>query len=186
MMKNFGFTSSVKSSTLKSMLQDEFPGKIGPGSVSEEVGKHQRSASDDRCDDPSLVALASVLKSYMSGIRTPFQVKLSVTMHGLTRSREIVDLLKRFSFGISYKDVLHLYDAWAEHDITANNICPAELTQNIPSAAIMDNDEFADDTFTGANTSHRTNVMFVQPESAINLPPQPFRSQALQRSSNCA
>ena len=107
----------------------------------------------------------------MSGIRTPFQVKLSVTMYGLTRSRETVDLLNRFTFGISYKEVLHLYDAWAKHDITANNICPAELAQDIPGAAIMDNDDFSDDTLTGANTSHRTNVMFVQSESATNLPP---------------
>ncbi|KAG0717271.1 hypothetical protein GWK47_054800 [Chionoecetes opilio] len=31
----------------------------------------------------------------------------------------------------------------------------------------MDNDNFKDDTLTGANTSHRTNVMFVQPQDLV-------------------
>ena len=34
----------------------------------------------------------------------------------------------------------------------------------MPGTVIMDNDDFKDDTLTGSNTSHRTNVMFVQPE----------------------
>ena len=32
----------------------------------------------------------------------------------------------------------------------------------------MDNDDFQDDTLTGAETSHRTNVMFVQPEDTVD------------------
>ena len=32
----------------------------------------------------------------------------------------------------------------------------------------MDNDDFRDDTLTGAETSHRTNVMFVQPEDTVD------------------
>ena len=32
----------------------------------------------------------------------------------------------------------------------------------------MDNDDFQDDTLTGAETSHRTNVMFVQPEYTVD------------------
>ena len=63
--------------------------------------------------------------------------------------------------------------SYAKHDITENNICPAELYQDTPGAAIMDTDDFSDDALTGANTSHRTNVMFVQPENIINVPPGP-------------
>ena len=33
----------------------------------------------------------------------------------------------------------------------------------------MDNDDFKDDTLTGANESHRTNVMFAQPENQARV-----------------
>lgn len=46
----------------------------------------------------------------------------------------------------------------------------------------MDNDDFSDDTSTGANTSHRTNVMFVQQENAINLPPRSESALQIPRS----
>ena len=36
-----------------------------------------------------------------------------------------------------------------------------ELTDGFPGTAILDNDDFQDDTLTGADTSHCTNVMFV-------------------------
>ncbi len=49
------------------------------------------------------------------------------------------------------------------YDIKQNKTCPEELAVCIPGAAIMDNDDFKDDTLTGANSSHCTNVMFVQP-----------------------
>ena len=32
----------------------------------------------------------------------------------------------------------------------------------------MDNDDFQNDTLTGAETSHRTNIMFVQPEDTVD------------------
>lgn len=34
---------------------------------------------------------------------------------------------------------------------------------------ILDNDDFKDDTLTGADTSHRTNVMFVQPDDVTSM-----------------
>ena len=154
MLNNFGFTTTVKSSTLQSMLKDEFHGKIGfhdrlqknrsslvfdlsaggsyveaalnccgisdedifeaaaqrlkaklakgsklpwPRHVDQIVEKEeqqqvlmhflkklrksQRYTADDQCEDPSLITLASVLESFISGTRTSFQVQLSVTMH---------------------------------------------------------------------------------------------------------
>ena len=47
-------------------------------------------------------------------------------------------------------------------------MCPQQLAEGFPGVAIMDNDDFQDDTLTGANTSHRTNVKFLQPEDILN------------------
>jgi len=43
----------------------------------------------------------------------------------------------------------------------------------MPGTAVMDNDDFKDDTLTGAGTSHRTNVMFVQPYDLVNTTSDP-------------
>ena len=119
------------------------------------------------CNDPQIAALSSLLLSFITGKRSSFQASLSVTLHGLTRSRELVDILKKFALGISYQDVLNLYDTWAMHDIEANTTCPDDLADGFPGTGILDNDDFQDDTLTGANTSHRTNVMFVQPDDVM-------------------
>lgn len=137
---------------------------------------------NESCQDPTIFALTSLLLSYITGKRTPFQVKLSVMLHGLTRSREIVDILKKFSLGISYKDVLHLYDSWAKEDIEKNEVCPEELAEGMPGTAILDNDDFKDDTLTGGNTSHRTNVMFVQPEDVVMEASEPCQRLVMAQS----
>lgn len=90
-----------------------------------------------------------------------FQTQLSVTLHGLTRSREILHILRKFSLGISYKFILHLYESWAKHDLLINDTYPEKLVGNIPGIGILDNDDFCKETLTGADMSHRTSVMFV-------------------------
>ena len=42
-------------------------------------------------------------------------------------------------------------------------ICPYEIAVGRPAIAIVDNDDFKNDTLTGAGQAHRTNVMYVQP-----------------------
>ncbi len=44
------------------------------------------------------------------------QIQLAVTVHGLTRNKELIMLLKKFGLSISYDDVLNLYKAWAVHE----------------------------------------------------------------------
>lgn len=104
----------------------------------------------------------------MSGNRTSFKTRLSVTLHVLTRNREIIDLMHKFFLGINYKDVVSLNDAWAKFVIETNRTCPEELAISMPGTAVMDNDDFKHGTLTGANTLHRTNVMFVQPQDLTN------------------
>eukprot|EP00794_Sanderia_malayensis_P000931 gene931-241_t len=124
---------------------------------------------DENCKSPEIASLASLLYSFISGNLSSFQTKLLMTIHGLTRSREIIDLMKKFSLGISYQDVLDLYAAWAKFELKTDEGCPEEIASNVPGTVILDNDDFQDDTLTGAGTSHRTNVMFVQPENTTNV-----------------
>ena len=116
------------------------------------------------CENPVVNSISSILESLIKRRRTSFQTQLSVTVHGLTRSKEIVDLLKRFGLGISYNDVLNLHEAWAKHEIEKSQVCPDEIADGYPATVIVDNDDFKDDDLTGGTTSHRTNMMFVQPE----------------------
>eukprot|EP00112_Aurelia_sp_Birch-Aquarium-sp1_P007232 Seg1787.9 transcript_id=Seg1787.9/GoldUCD/mRNA.D3Y31 product="hypothetical protein" protein_id=Seg1787.9/GoldUCD/D3Y31 len=123
---------------------------------------------DEDCTSPEIASLSSLLYSFISGNRSSFQTNLSMKIHGLTRSREIIDLMRKFSLGISYQDVLDLYAAWAKCELETDEGCPEEIASNVPGTAILDNDDFQDDTMTGTDTSHRTNVMFVQPENIAN------------------
>ena len=46
-------------------------------------------------------------------------------------------------------------------------VCPAEIAEGKAGTVIIDNDDFKDDHLTGGATSHRTNMMFVQPKKWI-------------------
>ena len=106
------------------------------------------------------------MKSFISGKRSIFKTKFSCTIHGMTRCREFVDIFKKIEIGISYKE--NIYATWAKQDVVSGS-CPFEIAYALPGTAVMDNDDFKDDTFMGANTSHGTNVMFVQPENQARV-----------------
>lgn len=111
---------------------------------------------------PELEALSSIMLSYINRMRTVTKINMSVTLHGLTRSREIIDIMSKSGIGISYTDVLNLYESWAKSGLDETHGLLRELAEDYPGCAITDNDDFKDDTVTGAGTSHRTNLMFVQ------------------------
>ena len=88
-------------------------------------------------------------------------------IYGLSRSRERVDLCKKFGFGISYQDIKNLLGSLAKAE-AENGSFPAEIANKYPAEVVMDNDDFKTDTLTGASeTNHRTNVMLVQNEDLI-------------------
>ena len=74
----------------------------------------------------------------------------SVTLHGIT------------GFDISYADILHLRDWWVLCDLENTSICRPELGIAKPGIQIVDNDDVCNYTFTGAGTSHCTNIMYIQ------------------------
>ena len=86
----------------------------------------------------------------------------------MIRCRKLVDIFKNIEIGNSYKDFTNLYATWAKQGLESGS-CSFEIAYDLPGAAVMDNDDFKDDTLTGANTSLRTNVMFVQNQAWVDL-----------------
>ena len=113
--------------------------------------------------DSKARALGSMITYYVTGKPTITTTNLRMNSHGLTRSKELVDTFHKCGVCIGYSLVLLLRDAWAVHDLQLCAECPNEIAVNTPGVIIVDNEDFRNDTLTGGDTSHRTNVMYVQP-----------------------
>ena len=112
---------------------------------------------------PAAISLASMITYHITGQRNATVINLGVSVHGLTRSKYLVDTLHKSGVCISYADTLLLYDHWALADVEASGTCPQEIVDEKPVIVIVDNDDFNIDTMTGcAKPAHRKNVMFVQ------------------------
>ena len=121
---------------------------------------------------PEVYAMASLLQSLVTNKRTGFQVLMTSIIYGLSQSRELVDLCKKFGFGISYQDIKKLLASWAKAE-AENGSCPTKTANKYPVVVVIDNDDFKTDTLTGVSEAdHRTNVMFVKNEDLIkhNVP----------------
>jgi hypothetical protein len=116
---------------------------------------------------PSTLSLASLITQYITKRPTTTAINATVTLHGMTRSKELVDSYYKMGMGISYRNILLLRDLWTMHDLERCSICPDEIAHGEPSISIMDNDDFTNDTLTGEGTSHRTNWMFLQRQERI-------------------
>ena len=122
-----------------------------------------------------VLSLASALTSFITKQRTKSLINNSVTLHGITRLKELVEIFYKYGFSISYADILHLRDWWALCDLENASICPPEQGIGKPGIQIVDNDDFRNGTLTGAGTSYRTNIMYIQhsdlvtPTENINL-----------------
>ena len=115
---------------------------------------------------PATLSLASMITYHITGQRTTSAINLGITVHGMTRSKDLVETLHKSGVCISYADTLLLYDYWALMDVEVSATCPQEIADSKPAIMIIDNDDFKIDTMTGNSSgAHRTNVMFVQPES---------------------
>ena len=120
-------------------------------------------------NDPNVSALSDLLLSLINGKRTLFKTQLAITIHGLTftRNKELVHLLHKFGLAISYNDTIDLESAWAYHENQVSQVFPKELAYGYPGIAVIDNDDFREDTLAGGRTPHRTNMMFVQPVKLV-------------------
>ena len=115
-----------------------------------------------------IIFLSECIQSLVIKEKTRMKTVFSVTLHGLTRNREIVQIASDLGVGISYKSILHLHDSWALQELEESEVCPAEIAEAKAGTVIINNDDFKDDDLTGGTATHRTNMMFVQPKKWIN------------------
>ena len=115
---------------------------------------------------PETLSLASMITYHVQGRRTSAVVNMGVTVNGMTRSKGLVETLHKSGASISYADTLPVYGHWVLIDVKASAACPPEIADGKPAILIVDNDDFKANTLSGkATEAHRTNFMFVQPES---------------------
>lgn len=122
--------------------------------------KHPKIFTVD--DSPSVRSIASILTSYIAGKRTVFETNLSVTLHGMTKTKEIIDTLHKVDLGISYNDIQMLRDFLVVNDLKCSSNCSFGLAEGKPAIAIVDNDDFKSDTLTGAGQSRRMSCLCSQ------------------------
>ena len=67
-------------------------------------------------NDPNVLVLSDLLLSLINGKRTLDKTQLAITIHGLTRNKELVQLLHKFGLAISYNDTIDLGSAWPYHE----------------------------------------------------------------------
>ena len=87
-------------------------------------------------------------------------------LHGLSRSKELVDVFHRVGACISYASVL---GAWAVHDLQHCSDFPDEIAEDRTGVIIVDNDDFKNDREKHI-TSHECNV------HTASLPRKPWSS----------
>ena len=153
--------------TIEEMEDEEVPINV----LTRFVGWLKSPNEKDSELTPKVKYIAAALQSLICGNRTKQQIQLTSTMYGLTRNKELVNVLKQAGFGISYDDIKNLYASWAKYDIEQGS-APPQIASGFPGTAIVDNDDFLCDTLTGTSgADHRTNVMFIQHEYLSELAP---------------
>ena len=112
--------------------------------------------------DLLVLSPASGLTSFITKHRTKILINNSLTLHGIPRSKELLEIFCKQGFGISYADILHLRDWWKLCDLENASICLPGLGTCKPGIQIVDNNDIRNDTLTGAGTSHRNKIIYIQ------------------------
>ena len=60
---------------------------------------------------PTTLSLASMIMYYITGQRTNTVINMGVNVHGMTRSKDLMETLHKSGVCISYADTLRLYDS---------------------------------------------------------------------------
>ena len=92
--------------------------------------------------------------------------KNALEIHGITISKELIDMLRRYGICISYNDLLLLNIIWALRDAETSKTCPRSIALWERQIVILNNNDFKINSLTGnATGAHRTNIIYVQLKS---------------------
>lgn len=86
---------------------------------------------------PSTLSLTSLITQHIVKQPTTTAINATITLHGITPSKELVDSYFKLGMGISYPNVLLLRDAWTMHDLERCSVCPYEIADGEPSISII-------------------------------------------------
>ena len=87
---------------------------------------------------------------------------LGLTVHRLSASKEISNVLNKYGHALSYNDIRLQNEYWARTSYTTINLY-SDLQKNTPTHSSLDNNDFRTETQTGHGTAHHTNQLLFQP-----------------------
>ena len=121
-------------------------------------------------------------------IRTPKHVRLGITVHHLTGSKQLVILLNKIGHCCSYNDV-ELITTSLAREISAQSeqhgvIVPSNLSPGVFVQFATDNNDFNEDTLDGKHTTYATTRIAYQRKGfGPELSPQSLADHSLKRRS---
>ena len=118
-------------------------------------------------NDAEIHFLSECIHTLVTKDKSQLKTTFSLLLHGLTRSKELVNVASDLDIAILYHNVLYLHECWALDEFERQPVCPAEIAEGKAGTVVIDNDDFRDDDLTVGTTSHRTNMMLVQPKKWI-------------------
>ena len=107
-------------------------------------------------------SIASDWAALLGNQKSPKQIMLSIGIHRLSASKEIVTLLNKAGHGISYNDIRLQNEHWAKTTMGVNSIYRG-LSKGAVTHSSVDNNDFRNETSTGHGTAHHTNSLIFQP-----------------------
>ena len=96
----------------------------------------------------------------------PKHVSLSMTMHHVIGSSNIIELLSGFGHSVLHSTVLWHDTALTTQQLESCSLVPAGFLKNIPCMLVWDNNDFSEETASGEGTTHNTNGLLCQPSTS--------------------
>ena len=101
---------------------------------------------------------------------TPKHLALGMAIRHNSGSSKLVGLLNGFGHSVSHSKILEYDTALAERQILIADGLPPELDKKVPTTLAWDNNDFGEETRTGAGTTHNTNGIAIQRKVDTNTP----------------
>lgn len=140
---------------------------MGPESSS--ISMSSRTATRPDIERRVLSLAQDIIFAVSHGrILTPKHVALPLTVRHLTRSEQVVTLLNRFGHGISDSKLSEIETAMAERALQngeSSTYIPENIDRSSAASAVIfcwDNNDLAEETLSGAGTTHCTNGIIIQ------------------------
>ena len=84
------------------------------------------------------LALTSPITQYICHKKpTTTAINSTITLHGITHTKELVDSFYKLGMGISCANVPFLRDVWTMHDLEQCTVCAIEISEGEPSMTMM-------------------------------------------------